>query len=65
MPVVLTLDQLAKMAEYNLDDVRDIDTHELLGFICLNCGMRYLTIESRMDNAPDSCPGCFHKAKWG
>ena len=31
MPVVLTEEQLAQMKEYNLDDVRDIDTHELYG----------------------------------
>ena len=65
MPVVLTEEQLRQMEEYNLDDVRDIDTHELYGFICLNCGMRYLTIEARMEQPVDGCQGCFHKAKWG
>lgn len=65
MPVVLTEEQLAQMKEYNLDDVRDIDTHELYGFICLNCAMRYPTIEVRMEKGPDECEGCFHKAKWG
>jgi hypothetical protein len=65
MPVKLTKKQLAQMKEYNLDDVRDIDTHELYGFICLNCGMRYPTIAERMKKSPEECEGCFYKAKWG
>jgi len=65
MPYVLSEEELKQMKEYNLDDVRDIDTHELYGFICLNCGQRYPTIEDRMKRRPDECSGCFQKAKWG
>ena len=65
MPYVLSEEELRQMKEYNLDDVRDVDTHELYGFICLNCQMRYPTIESRMDKGVEGCDGCHHKAKWG
>lgn len=60
-----TADQHRLMAEYNLDDLRDEDTHELLGFVCLNCGMRYPSIEDRMLKPPDECSGCFRKAGHG
>jgi hypothetical protein len=60
-----TAEQHRLMAEYNLDDLRDEDTHELLGFVCLNCGMRYQSIEDRMLKPPDECSGCFRKAGHG
>ena len=62
---MLTATDRANMATYNLDDLRDEDTHELLGFICLNCGMRYPSIEDRMRRAPDECSGCFMKSAHG
>ena len=61
----LTSEDRLNMAEYNLDDLRDIDTHELLGFICRNCGLKYRSIEDRMLRAKDACHGCFLKSAHG
>lgn len=60
-----TEEQHRQMAEYGLDDLRDEDTHQLLGFICLNCGMRYPSIEDRMLRNPDDCSGCHIKSAHG
>lgn len=56
---------IEKMSEYNLDDLRDQDTGQILGFICLNCGMKYGSLDDRMLKAPDDCSGCHQKAAWG
>lgn len=53
------------MIQYNLDDLRDIDTNELLGFICKGCGLKYQSIQDRMLRAPDACHGCFLKSAHG
>jgi hypothetical protein len=55
------------MDEYGLDDVREEGTMKLLGFICLNCKMRYQTIQDRMIEKPgvEGCDGCMQKAKHG
>jgi hypothetical protein len=60
-----TAEEHRLMAEYNLDDLRDEDTHELLGFVCLGCGMRYPSLQDRMMRAPDECSGCFRKSAHG
>lgn len=60
-----TDEQLANMEKYNLDDVRDEVTLELLGFICKGCGLRYVSIEDRMLRAPDACHGCYLKSAHG
>lgn len=58
---------LLDMKQYGLDDLRDEDTHALLGFICLNCEARYISIADRMKRPPGpaGCSGCQQKAKWG
>lgn len=63
----LSPEDIANMVVYNLDDLRDEDTHELLGFICKGCGRRYVSIEDRMLREPGvkGCGGCQDKAKWG
>jgi hypothetical protein len=60
------------METYHLDDLRDEETNELLGFICtgiLNhqtgCGMVYPSIEDRKINSPDYCSGCFIQSAHG
>lgn len=60
-------EDLAKMEEYNLEDVRDEDTLKLLRFQCKGCGMAYPTIEDRALTEPGvkGCSGCQQKAKWG
>ena len=62
---MLMPEHLAKMNEYNLDDLRDEDSGIILGFICTNCGMRYQSIEDRMLREPDECTGCQQKSAWG
>lgn len=62
---LFTENQLQLMEKYNIDDLRDEKTHELLGFLCKNCGMRYATIEDRLVREVDGCIGCEQKAKWG
>lgn len=64
-PNALTTKNRLDMVQYNLDDLRDTDTHELLGFICKNCGLRYRSIEDRMLRAPDACHGCYLKSAHG
>lgn len=61
----LTVEQFRQMEEYNLDDVRDENTLKLLGFICKNCGLRYVSIEDRMLKRPDDCHGCQIKSAHG
>jgi hypothetical protein len=61
----LSVDDYTNMTTYNLDDLRDADTGDLLGFVCLNCGMTYPSIADRMLRAPDECSGCFRKAGHG
>lgn len=64
---ILSDAQLAAMEEYNLDDVRSAEDGRLLGFICINCGMRYVSIEDRMrrPTGKAGCSGCVNKEKWG
>lgn len=59
-PYILSEEDFADMEKYNLDDLRDEDTHDLLGFICKNCGMRYVSIADRKLRPPgvDGCNGC-------
>ena len=63
----LSVQDLANMSSYGLDDLRDEDTNELLGFVCINCGLRYVSIADRMLRPPgiEGCSGCMQKAKWG
>lgn len=60
------------MRKYHLDDQRDADTHELLGYICTGiegmkgpCGARYPSIEDRMLKPPEHCSGCFIRMAQG
>lgn len=65
---VLTEADLERMNEYNLDDLRDEDDKStLLGFICLGCGMRYISIADRMLRPPGiaGCSGCQLKSGHG
>ena len=62
---LMTEDLIAKMVEYNMDDLRDEDTGEIRGFICLNCRTVYPSLEDRMLKAPDDCSGCHQKSAWG
>lgn len=57
----------ALMKEYNIDDLREEETMRLVGFVCLECGMRYSTIQDRMMKPPgvEGCSGCIQKAKFG
>lgn len=53
--------------DYGIDDLRDEDTNQLRGFICLNCKRGYPTIEERLNFEPktDGCVGCHLKAAHG
>lgn len=59
--------ELAVMSEYNLDDLREEGTAQLLGYVCKGCNMRYPTIASRMSREPQhtGCAGCIEKVKFG
>lgn len=59
--------QLADMEEYGLDDLRSSDDSRLLGFVCMNCGTQYQSIEDRKlrPAGKSGCPGCVNKEKWG
>lgn len=67
----LTEEDLANMEKYHLDDMRDQDTHQILGFLCTGvgnqgaCGMIYPSIEDRMMRDPETCTGCQQRAAWG
>lgn len=61
----LTFRQVKAMEAYNLDDLREKTDKVLLGFVCMNCGQTYPSIEDRMLKAPDDCPGCHTKAAHG
>lgn len=63
----LTDAEKVRMAEYDLDDLREEGTFRLLGFVCLNCGMTYVSIDDRMLKSPgkEGCGGCIQKEKWG
>jgi hypothetical protein len=64
----LTEADIKHMELYNLDDLRnEEDNDKLVGFICLNCGMQYPSIEDRMREPadPGGCSGCRQKAKFG
>lgn len=61
----LTKQDIQNMGEYHLDDLRDSETNELLGFICTGCGLQYVSIEDRMLRPADSCQGCFLKSAHG
>lgn len=74
LPVFHELTETEKrfMTLYHLDDLRDEDTHALLGFVCTGingmkepCGMRYPSIEDRMLNEPEYCSGCHQKMAHG
>lgn len=65
---VLTEFDQQHMEEYNLDDLRDEDDRAtLLGFVCLGCGMRYISIADRMLRPPgiEGCNGCQLKSGHG
>lgn len=66
----LSEEDLDNMEKYHLDDLRDADNHQILGFKCtgvngVECGMIYPSIEDRMLKPADSCTGCQSKAAWG
>lgn len=63
----MTFGEMELMAEYGLDDVRDMETKALLGFICVECNMRYVSIQDRMLKPVGvaGCSGCQEKAAWG
>jgi hypothetical protein len=61
----LTHEDLTNMETYNLDDLREEGTNNLVGFICKACGLKYSSIADRMVAEPDKCSGCIQKAKWG
>jgi hypothetical protein len=65
-------DERKLMDEYHLDDLRDQDSNEFLGFICTGiqgwnkpCGMRYPSIQDRMLREPESCSGCHQRMMHG
>lgn len=64
---MLSPSQISQMVEYHLDDLREEGTNKLVGFICLECGYQYPSIEDRMIRPPgiDNCPGCINKTKFG
>lgn len=59
--------EVARMKEFNLDDLREEASFQLAGFVCLGCGMNYRSIADRMlrETGPEGCTGCIHKMKWG
>jgi hypothetical protein len=61
------LNESGTMLLYGLDDLRNEETGELVGFICTNCQQRYPTIQDRMLQPPgvEGCSGCQQKAKFG
>lgn len=69
----LTEADLLHMEQYGIDDVRADGSDpaypegKLLGFICINCKMQYVSIEDRMQESSgaEGCSGCRQKAKWG
>lgn len=68
----LTDEEVHNMEVYHLDDLRDEESQELLGFVCTGiegstegCGMQYPSIEDRMLKPPEECSGCFIKAAHG
>ena len=63
--VPLSTEQLDQMTTYHLDDLRDEDSGQLLGFTCTLCGLRYVSIEDRMLKSPDNCHGCYLKSAHG
>lgn len=64
---MLQAHELSLMNKFNLDDLREEGTGKLLGFICLGCQTRYVSIEDRIKQppGPEGCSGCAQKAKWG
>lgn len=64
---MLTPRELELMNEYGLDDLREEGTGKLVGFMCLNCKMKYVSIQDRMVSEPGeaNCTGCVHKTQWG
>lgn len=64
---LLTPREVELMHEFGLDDLREEGTGKLLGFMCLNCKMQYVSIQDRMVSAPGvaNCTGCVHKTQWG
>lgn len=65
-PRELTPEDFKNMKEYGLDDLRDKDL-KILGFVCVNCRMPYVSIEDRMKQppGPEGCSGCRQMAKFG
>jgi hypothetical protein len=68
----LSTEQRSLADKYHLDDLRDQDTNELLGFYCTGingmkgpCGMKYPSIEDRMLREPEHCSGCFQRMAQG
>lgn len=67
----LSAEDLVNMKKYHLDDMRDADSHQILGFLCTgvsgrgSCGMVYPSIEDRMLRDADFCTGCQQKDAWG
>lgn len=60
----------AAMEAYDLDDLREgtpEDPGPILGYVCRNCQMRYVSIEDRMlrPPGPDGCHGCQYKSAHG
>lgn len=69
---LLSVQQLANMEKYRLDDLREEETNKLLGFVCIGypergvgCGMQYPTIEDRMLRSPEDCSNCHIRAAHG
>jgi hypothetical protein len=65
-------EQRALADRYHLDDIRDENTGELLGFYCTGingmkgpCGMKYPSITDRMLREPENCSGCFMRMAQG
>jgi hypothetical protein len=56
-----------KMDEYNLDDLRDEDTNDIIGYVCKGCGLKYASVADRAlrPAGPGGCDGCVQKTKWG
>lgn len=52
---------------HNLDDLRQKETFELIGFVCKGCGKTYTSIQDRTlrQPGPGGCDGCLHKMRWG
>jgi predicted Zn-ribbon and HTH transcriptional regulator len=58
-PTADVVDENVLMKQYRLNRMDDGK------LVCRDCGYGYPSLEDRMVRAPDDCPGCKNKSKWG